>query len=336
MKNAASSLTFVALAPFLHAGLPAQAKLPAKAFVPTDHRNVMFCDLAALRERGVWEELEASVLKLAFRAAEKESGFRLRDLDRVTMVMTTGEGDAADPRRDRRVVVCEGNKPLAVPARVAQNWEEETIGGQAVRRGPTELFVQPRPELQITGTDELVRPVLEGKPHTGQPCPDILSLLSARADRLVYYVFDVANPLLQREVLGNLFPGVTWPEGDAPTFLCVQVLAVGDADDPHLALEATVRHAASGAGLAATKAGAKAVLDGWRKDPKLQSLRRVLQGVQMREDRGDLIVSGDCGRVRDAVGQFAMLMLPMLTARELEVEQAATPAPVPAPADPKK
>lgn len=307
-----------------------------KAFLPSEHRNVAFVDLAKMRDNGVWDELEVSVLKMMFSMIEKESGFRLRDVDRVTLVSQAGEGELANARRDMRVVVIEGNKPLGVAASVAQNWDVETFGGQQVRSRGDELFVQPRPEVQVTGQAEIVRPALEGKPHSGQPCADILSLLSARKDRLVYYVFDVTNPILRKEVLGKLFDGVEWPEGDAPTFLCVQLLATGDPDDLHIGFEAVIRHTQDGPGLAVSQTAVSALLDRWRKEPKMQLAREVLQAAQARKDRGDLVVSADLGRARHAVGQLAMLLLPTIMPHEVVVE-AVPVQPVPAPdPEPKK
>src|SRR5262245_62758789 len=64
------------------AALPAQSPLTAKSFLPSDYRNVVYANLAAMRDKGIWDELEASVLKAVFQQMEKEAGFELRALDR--------------------------------------------------------------------------------------------------------------------------------------------------------------------------------------------------------------------------------------------------------------
>jgi hypothetical protein len=315
------------------AALPAQPPLKANAFVPNEHRNVGAIDLAAMRASGVWDEVEVGVLKAMLADIEKHSGFALRDVDRVTMVSTAGEGDLAGERRDRRVVVVEGNKPLGVEPWVAAAWTATKIGGVAVRQHGDELFVQPRPELRVTGADAIVRPVLEGKPHAGVPAADLMSLLSARSERIVHYVWDLANPTTKREMVPVLLPGAEWPDGDAPSFLCAQILVRGEPADAHLWLEATIRHAKAEAGLAATEAAVGEALGRWRKDPKLQMVRRALQGATIRRDRGDLVLTADLGRMRDAVGQLATFALAYAFAAP---PAAAAPPPPPLPPPPPK
>src|SRR5262245_21467272 len=207
--------------------LPAQDKPPqkttappdVKSCLPDDYRNVAVIDFAAMNERGVWEELDVPPLSIMLRAIEKESGFRLRDLDRMTMVM------CPDPDESRvdRLVALEGNRPLALSPSVRQNWSTETIGGHEVRRRKNEwmddVVYQPGPEVTISGPALLLEPVLAGKRRSGQPCPDVMSLLSPRANRLAWMVVDVANGLAKRDVLGTLLPRATWPEDDTPAFV---------------------------------------------------------------------------------------------------------------------
>ena len=121
-------------------------------------------------------------------------------LDRVTMVAETpvekGMGVAV-----RQVCVLEGNEKLGLPNSVARGpWRKETVGAYEVHRRTgtnDETFVCPRPELQVSGATDVVQPVLEGKPHTGQACADVLSLLSGRGDNLAYLAMDVSSPVLR-------------------------------------------------------------------------------------------------------------------------------------------
>src|SRR5262245_5325072 len=75
------------------AALPAQSPPTAKSFLPADYRNVAFANLAAMRKQGIWDELEASVLKAAFQQMERETGVGLGALDRVTTVACPGSGE---------------------------------------------------------------------------------------------------------------------------------------------------------------------------------------------------------------------------------------------------
>ena len=137
------------------ATLTAQESLTARHFLPQDYKTVLFVDLAAMRDRDIWADLEVSVLKLAFGQIEKEIGFPLDDLDRVTMVMDLGEpkegGMASSDRRDVRVL--EGNKPLPVhESMLTGRWQQERIGKYDAYRRSTILdrvFFQPRPGLTL-------------------------------------------------------------------------------------------------------------------------------------------------------------------------------------------
>src|SRR5262249_58892581 len=52
-----------AVAMLLALPLAAQGKLTGKSFLPPDYTNVVAVDLAAMRTLGIWDDIEASVLK---------------------------------------------------------------------------------------------------------------------------------------------------------------------------------------------------------------------------------------------------------------------------------
>ena len=295
--------------------LPAQDPIPAKAFLLDDHRCVAFVDLKALRDRGIWEDLEVSVLKFAFAQIEKENGFPLAALDRVTMVaeppVERGMGISVRP-----VCVLEGNRELGVPESVARGgWSKQTFGAYDVHHrggGNDETCVCPRPEMRVTGNTDIVRPVLEGKPNLGQPCADVLSLLSGRGDNVAYLVIDVGTPLLRKTVLQRLLGETAWPEGDEPTFVLLRLRATGEADDPHLEVEAVIRHAKAAEGLAETDKLVDAWLEKTQKDPQFLGLKPLWPRLERKKDRTDVTLRFDLGRPREAVGHVALLMAPML------------------------
>src|SRR5687768_7783450 len=129
-------LALAALTFALSAHGQGKEKFDVRTCLPDDHRNVVVLDLAALRARGVWDELDVPPMSLMFAVIEKESGFKLVDLDRLTMAIAFRD-DPADRRADR-VLVLEGNKPLAVAESVQQLWPAETIGGHQVRHRASE------------------------------------------------------------------------------------------------------------------------------------------------------------------------------------------------------
>src|SRR5262245_17814743 len=275
----------------------AQQPMPAKAFLIDDYKNVAFADLKALRERGIWADLEVSVLKVVFKQMEKEFGLQLAALDRVTMVGDLGEQPEAGElvlRNLREVLVLEGNEALGVPSSVEHGrWQQATVGKHTVRRRDTmrpETFAQPCPEMQVSGATDVIEAALEGKPAAGLPCADVMSLLSGRGDNLAYLAFEVGNPLLRKQALGALFPDTEWPEGDAPTFLFARVRVIGEADDPHLEVEAVLRHLKEGPGLEASGAAVDEWIERLKKDPKMVAVRPLLQRVEKKVDRADLVL----------------------------------------------
>ena len=307
-------------------------KLTAKSFLPDDYRNLAFADLKALRDRGIWDELEVSVLKVAFEQMAKELGYPLADIDRITMVAAMSETDRGP--RPVEVRVIEGNKGLPLPPSVVskrtdgRGWETGRFADFDVMRRGDELIVQPSPEVQVTGAATWVEATLSGKSKGGMPCADLMSLLSGRADSLAHLALDLETPRMGEVVKAQVFEGVSWPEGDAPQFLSARLLSSGEADDPHLGAEVVLRHKQAGAGQQASIDAIKAILQRWIEDPTRQAVRSVLQQAQVTTDGADVVLRGDLGRARNAVGTLATLVLPMFARiGGVEVKQRVEVAP---------
>jgi hypothetical protein len=334
--------TLCTLAAAGSAALAAQQPLPAKAFLPDEHRNVMFVDLAAMRSKAVWDEVEISLLKAMLQQLEQQTGMAMRTIDRVTAVVDPGEVGADQPRQRgdvRQVLVVEGNAALALPPAAQRSGDDVEIGGHKVRSRHGEICALVHPHLYVAGDEAWVRPVLEGTPHRGTPAPDVMSLL-AGTEPLAAFVLDVTTPLLRAQLLATAFRDAVWPDGEAPTFVCLRLIATGDPDDPHLTLEGVVRHTKDGAGVAITTKAIEALRDRLGAMPELRAVKPVLAGTTTKTDRGDVQCTLDLGRVRNAIGHVAALGALMVVARaEVRVEAAAVPAvpapaPVPAPVTP--
>jgi hypothetical protein len=314
---------------------PAAAALTAKSFLFDDAKNIATVDFAALRKTGVWDDLEVSVLKVAFAQMEKDLGFPLDALDRLTALGHFGDGGGMVRSRD--VFVFEGNTGLAVPASVrnGSGWQrDERADGVAVwRRGGGNLFVQVRPDLQVSGHEDFVQPVLGGKPWSNRQVPDVMSLMSGAKSPLAWLVVEVGHPVLGQQMLGSVFPDTEWPEGDAPTFLCLRLQVSGDADDPHLAIEAVLRHQKGEAGLKVTQQAVAGLLERLLAMPSMRAAKGVLTKAVTRTDHSDMVVAVDLGRSRDAVGTLATLAMPLFGRAVEAVPARAVPPP---PAEPKK
>lgn len=321
--------------------LPAQEPFKVSDYVPNDYRVVMRADLKAMRDQGIWDELENGAMKMLLAAMERESGFALVALDRVMMVASFAAD--APPRHDPdRIVIMEGNAQLELPHSATRNtnYQPAKIGGHdvLVHSQSSWLYFQPRPEVRIEGARAALEPMLSGKPSAGQPCADILSLRSTRKDSLVEMAFDLTIPTLRDETIGKLFADTEWPEGQAPQFLYARMHAIGDADDPHFGVELVLRHVGDGDGVAVTEKAIDGLLAKVAAEPKLKMVQQLLAKLERTRDRGDLILKLDLGRARDAGGKLAMAMMAtMTTSTEVQAAQVApAPPPPPKPADPAK
>jgi hypothetical protein len=247
-----------------------------------------------------------------------------------------------DLRRMREVQVLEGNVPLPVQPKHRLAWAATRVGEHDVLRDNDrrELYWQPTPHMQIYGSEAALSPILEAQSHNGLPCADLMSLMSRPAVTFAGYAIDLSHPVMGRGMLAELFPQAEWPEGESPSFLCARANVTGDIDDPHIEIEATLRHTREGDGLDVTEAAADALLARLREEPRLRTLRPLLAKVEKRRNRGDLVLVVDLGRARQVVGLLAPLALPLFmpvvqAARVIEV-QVEEPPPPPPPPEPKK
>jgi hypothetical protein len=262
------------------ASLTAQQPFRASDYLPQDYRNFQRIDLKALRETGIWEELRTSALQMMLGAVEKEAGFELEALDRVTQVAVVAQ--QSEQRRDPdRVMVFEGNTSLGTPDRVANTsaYEAQRIGVFDVMVTETDrawVFFRPRPEVQVEGALSLLEPLLTGPRNPGGPCPDVLSLQSTRERRLIEVGLDLGERAMRDEVLGKLFADTEWPDGGAPRVLYGRVHDHGDADDPHVMIEVVLRHVDDGDGMAVTVKAHDALIASAKANPKAVAARPML------------------------------------------------------------
>jgi hypothetical protein len=223
----------------------------------------------------------------------------------------------------------EGNAPLGLPPTINGNdrWQQERIGRHdcvGAEAGPDpEVIVRPGPELRVVGSRALVEPALLGKPANGLPKADLMSLLSGRGDNLAYLVVALSTPTLRRHVQLDLLQKTEWPADDQPTYMMIRLQATGDADDPHLRIEAVLRHQLGKHGLAVSDKAVRDWLAASKGAGAAPALKRVWDGVTIEANGIDLVASTDLGRARNAVGTLAQLVAPIFrtsTVREDAVE----------------
>lgn len=301
----------------------------ARRFLPQGYKTVLNVDFAKVRTCGVWDDLEASLLKSVFRRLKAVLGSPVEHIDQITMVFEVPE-EAAARGRAHNVLAIDGNAPLGTPDD-ATTWSVEQKEGRVVRRQGDDVLVLLADKLLVRGEPALVDRGLAEDGKQGLPDPEVMSLLTGRGDRLVSMVFDLAN----REIGGNfrrqLFPEAEWPADDEPRALALQVRCHGDADDPQLELLATLRHGRAGKGLDVTAEQGQRWLAKLSEIPQLRGIKKQLAAVEAKREGTDFIARLALGRSREAVGTFAVIMAAMLQGTPLgeshQVEREPPPPP---------
>ena len=303
-------------------------QLSGPDFVIPGTQTRIAIDLAAVRELGLWADLEASVLGPVLTRIGKELGFPLVALDRFGVSLRQ---PVDGPLGGQQVLVWEGNRELAVPEHyLGAAWQAERVETIEVRRrsrtAGDELFVKVTPALLVHGTAECVESVLRGKQRAAPVPPDLQSLLSGRERRIGWLVFDLAAAAARNRFLVQVMGAdlSAWPAGEMPTHLSAQILVAGDAADPHLQVRVVLRHAKDGDGVAVSQRALDSRVKRMREDPRLQRILPLLAGAAAVRDATDAVVQVDFGRSRDAVAGVATLLLPVI-GRGSEVDVAPGP-----------
>lgn len=313
-----------------------EKQLLPRQFLLDDYRTVISADFKRLRDTGIWDELNGSALKLIVSMIEKEMSFKLDHLDRITSTQQPPpKKEGRDYGRVHQVTVLEGNRDLGKVDDDSSRYTTELVGKQEILLDgwSSDAVLQLRANVRIYGAVELLKPVLSGKPRTGRPSADVLSFTAGKENLLAYLVADTLHHPQPRKSLARMLPDAKWPEDDAPTHMCVRVLATGDEDDPHVTLEFSIRHGKDGAGLVATEKAVTDSLAKLKKMNELRLLRPILKKVEHERDGTDAVWRADLGRARQAMGLLGSLAPFMFFAGEVEVQQGpmvvpAQPAPV--------
>ncbi len=316
MTRTLPTISCLAVLPAVCAQAPA-----ARAFYPDDYRTVACADLASMRARGIWGDIEASAFKLVLGTIERQAGFPMDRLDRATVFPALDVGG--------QLAVLEGNAALALPEDPGEGrYRVERIGSHELlldEWNAAHGVVQVSDEIRVSGPEALLRPVLAGEPRAGRPSADVMSLLAGSEGLLAWVVAEIRDDGPERRDLVRALHNPEWPAGDAPTFVCLRLRATGDPDDPHLVLEAVVRHGTRGEGLAVTEQAVDAMLARLREMPEARLFRPLLEDVGHERDGTDAVYRVDLGRSRHAAGLFGALAPMMMVAR---TEVRAVPAQV--------
>jgi len=305
----------------------------ARSFCFSDYDNVLDVDLKQLRDSGVWDDLGASALKLMIGRFDDEMGFRLEQVDRLMALVRVLPKDEDRSRPGHEdVLLFEGNRELPWPKESPET--HETQIGAGTLRGHSEHSsrVSARVgKLALTGHRAAIEPVLHGKPHSGMPCADVMSLQADRRGLLAFGALRLAPETPPHEALHAALPDVEWPADDQPTFVAFCLRIKGDELDPRLDLEMVLRHAKVGDGLGLTEQAVDAALAKVAAMPEARMFAPLLRKVERTRSGTDAIWRVELGRSRDAAGTIGTMLGFLLVGLPVAVEAAAPAAAVPVP-----
>jgi hypothetical protein len=342
-RPTAASLLVASLVP-----LAAQApKLDARSFTPAGYRAEMFVDFAALNEHGIWDAVRRSAAGTLFGMLEQQLGFELAELAQIHAYPEIPDGQPRDEgRRQGGLAVFTGSDKVVLPTPAGYrrdkvgDYEASIQDGEWAAADP-DLWLQVRPGLLVYATQHLVRPVVEGKAAAGVPEAEFLLLTSGKGG-LAHVVVTLTDAMLA----DMPFPV---PEGvlhadDMPRFFALRLRLApqgakdGEEQEPEVVLDAIVRHETGKQGPEAVRTLAQKALDEAKEHPRLGALKRFWSRIELRVDGRDVAARLPLGRPREAAGNLATLIAPlMLLGTHAEAPPAAVevqvedPAPKPEP-----
>lgn len=290
----------------------ADKRLQARNFFFDNYSSVATVDVQRLRELGILDELHSSLMEIALAQMEQSMGFSVDALNRVSTVSRWNPDDL----RMQDITVMESASELPYPKELESwRWTMDKLGSWDILRrayDQSDIDVHVHKTLRVSGPEQFLRPVLQGKPRAGLPSADLMSLSVGAKNLLGYVVMDLRESNYLDLFCREMLPDAKWPEGDRPTFLCLRLRATGDEDDPHLALDLVVRHKQAGEGVAATHQAIDAALQAVRKDPRSRLFRPLLKKIESKVDGMDARWDLDLGRSRMVVGGMITTLLPFV------------------------
>lgn len=330
----------VVLSAFLAATAWAQEpNFGPRSFLPPDYDGEIKIDVRRLDDLGVLAELMRSPVGALAGTFQKQFGFSIEDLDRVTFAIRDRSREAAQKEGyvgQRSVWVLEGGKSVGIAADAAGG-EPGMLGGvKFIERDGVEMC-SPRAGLLVMEghfgeTRHLISSVLEGKRKGGVPRPEVLEL-SGRPHLLLSVVRLVPESEANTT---RFFPGVgtDWTvETDPPAALCLRV-----AEDPKtegLKAEVLVRFQKGDAGPQLFGEKFKGLIASAVEMKQMLPFKDLLTAVAIRTEGHDCIATLDFGAGREAVGKLGKLGLMIgMWGMGSSVERAQAVQAIPAPAAP--
>jgi len=301
--------------------------LKARQFLVDGYGSVMTIDMKKVRDRGVWDELYGSpVLRALLRTIYTfQAGVSIDAIDQVTMVPHVPI-DAGPEDRGYVIITIEGNSGLDEDFSAYQGRYTETkVAGYTVLHDEWvkgEAIAKVSPKLLVFGPTAMLVRVLEGEPRSGLPSGDVLSFTAGKPNLLGYFVGDIQKDSANRQLLTELLPEVSWPDGDAPTFFCIRLMVFGDEDDPHLQLEVILRHGKNGEGIVVSERVVAAALDRLMKVTEMRLFLPLLKKIKYERDRTDAIWRLDLGRARGFGGTLGVALPALMVYAGLQEAEA--------------
>jgi len=301
----------LAISPLLlGCGLAAQALTP-ESFRPESPQAEIRIAFDVLKERGIWEELEHSLLAPMLKMAEANLGFGIGQLDDFRIWIRVPADESGQRQRVKRVFVMSGD--IGWP-KDTEDWDVSRVGDfEAKSQRESDIMVKIGEGMLVQGSRELIEPMVLGKTRPGLPGAEQMSMLAARHPALLHLYADLVAARQSNGDFGFLTE-VDYPEDDPAAHLTIRLAAIGDdEDEQRLELQAMVRHPKGEAGLRVTQQAAKEWIEELESHQQLAGLKHIWSAIEFETKGADLIAKLDLGRPRDAIGKIAQIAVPFFT-----------------------
>ena len=289
------------------AALAQGAGRTAASFVPGDHRCEVVIDFAALRDTGLIDDLQASMMGMMLKQAEKEMGVPFAALERIRLYPELP--DSESDSQQGGIAIIEGNDKMSMPDKAGK--ETAKIGDYEVvldsASDDPDLWVDVGPGLLVYGTRHVVAPLLDGSKKAGPTNAELAALgggdgvLFKAAMFLSPAMFGGANPMEEM--------GIDLPETGA-----VRLVSETVDDEDTFVLEVVARFADAEKGPEAMVQMAMAQLQGMAAHPMMgEQLKPMMEKLDIKAQGNDAVARLKLGTSRELVtalsGLAPMMMM---------------------------
>ena len=301
----------------------AQQPLTPQSFFPAGYDSEIYFNVQKAVDGGLLEAVNGTFRQFTLDQFSQHWGFPLEDAKELRCVSLFGEADGRV--RVEQIWTMHGKKSIGMPKEFGYvEKTEEKIGGVPVvteQRWDGEVsYVSPHAGLVVSGPKRFIEAALARKSRGGRPSAGLMTLTARKgsfadvAIRLNDAMRDDLPPFMDQSWLTEADPLEYF------VFRAIESYDDEDDIDATYTVEGVLRCPKGAGGAARIEQKVREGLDWLQKDKQLGAFKHVWKAVKVESDETDVKLSLELGKPREAIGILSSLMVPMFTARAVEVQ----------------